>query len=176
MTVPVLAAAAAALLILVLFSLLPGIGIRRAQDRLAERILASRKTAPALLTRAELVVGRWRRLPGVLAFADGAVSFEGVFGDAVVIPTERIGKIVTGRKLSSERVLFRLEALRITRTGGEETGHSAMSLLAAQGSGATSIARSSWTWNPSARARAFSSHGPSRLSSASSARSSCASS
>ena len=121
MTVPVLAAAAAALLVLVLFSLLPGIGIRRAQDRLAERILASRKTAPALLTRAELVVGRWRRLPGVLAFADGAVSFEGVFGDAVVIPTERIGKIVTGRKLSSERVLFRLEALRITRTGGEET-------------------------------------------------------
>ena len=121
MTVPVLAAAAAALLVLVLFSLLPGIGIRRAQDRLAERILASRKTAPALLTRAELVVGRWHRLPGVLAFADGAVSFEGVFGDAVVIPTERIGKIVTGRKLSSERVLFRLEALRITRTGGEET-------------------------------------------------------
>ena len=64
-------------------------------------------------------MGRWRRLPGVLAFADGAVSFEGVFGDLVVIPTERIQKIVTGRKLSSERILFRLEALRITRTGGE---------------------------------------------------------
>ncbi|MDQ6891301.1 MAG: hypothetical protein M3167_01290 [Acidobacteriota bacterium] len=121
MAVPVLAAAGGVLLVLGLLSLLPRVGIRRAQDRLAERILASRKTAPALLTRAELVVGRWRRLPGVLAFADGAVSFEGVFGDLVVIPTERIQKIVTGRKLSSERLLFRLEALRITRTGGEET-------------------------------------------------------
>jgi hypothetical protein len=121
MTVPVLAAAGGLLLVLGLLSLLPRVGIRRAQDRLAERILASRKEGPALLTRAELVVGRWRRLPGVLAFADGAVSFEGVFGDLVVIPTERIQKIVTGRKLSSERILFRLEALRITRTGGEET-------------------------------------------------------
>lgn len=121
MTVPVLALASAVLLVLVLFSLLPGFGIRRAQDRLAERILASGKIPPALLTRAELVVGRWRRLPGVLAFADGAVTFEGVFGDLVVIPTQRIEKIITGRKLSSERILFRLEALRITRTGGEET-------------------------------------------------------
>ena len=121
MTVPVLAAAAGLLLVLGLLSFLPRAGIRRAQDRLAERILASRKVAPALLTRAELVVGRWRRLPGVLAFADGAVSFEGVFGDTFVIPTQRIEKIITGRKLSSERILFRLEALRITRTGGEET-------------------------------------------------------
>jgi hypothetical protein len=121
MSVPVLAAAGGLLLVFALLSLLPRVGIRRAQDRLAERILASRKAAPALLTRAELVVGRWRRLPGVLAFADGAVSFEGVFGDLVVISTERIAKIVTGRKLSSERILFRLEALRITRTGGEET-------------------------------------------------------
>jgi len=121
MPVPVLAAAGGLLLLLALLSLLPRVGIRRAQDRLAERILATRKVPPALLTRAELVVGRWRRLPGVLAFADGAVSFEGVFGDLAVIPTERIEKIVTGRKLSSERILFRLEALRITRTGGEET-------------------------------------------------------
>jgi len=121
MPVPVLAAAGGLLLLLALLSLLPRVGIRRAQDRLAERILATRKVPPALLTRAELVVGRWRRLPGVLAFADGAVSFEGVFGDLAVIPTERIEKIVTGRKLSSERILFRLEALRITRAGGEET-------------------------------------------------------
>ena len=119
MTVPVLAAAGGLLLVLGLLSFLPRVGIRRAQDRLAERVLASRKAAPALLTRAELVVGRWRRLPGVLAFADGAVTFEGVFGDILV--TQRIEKIITGRKLSSERILFRLEALRITRTGGEET-------------------------------------------------------
>jgi hypothetical protein len=121
MSAPLLAAAAGVVLVVALLSFLPRMGIRRAQDRLAERVLASRKMPPALLTRAELVVGRWRRLPGVLAFADGSVSFEGVFGDLVVIPTERIQKIVTGRKLSSERILFRLEALRITRTGGEET-------------------------------------------------------
>ena len=119
--VPMVAAAVGIVLLLALLSLLPRIAVRRAQDRLAERILASRKIPPALLTRADLVVGRWRRLPGVLAYADGAVSFEGVFGDLVVIPTERIQKIITGRKLSSDRLLFRLEALRITRAGGEET-------------------------------------------------------
>lgn len=112
---------AGVLLLLVLLSVVPRVTIRRAQDRLADRVLADRKVPPALLTRAELVVGRWRRQPGVLALADGAVAFEGVFGDLAVIPTERIGKIVTGRRLASERLLFRQEVLRIARTTGEET-------------------------------------------------------
>jgi hypothetical protein len=119
MTAAILVLAAVALLVGTV-SFLPRFAIRKAQDRLAERVLAGRSAPPALLTRADLVVGRWRRQPGVLALADGAVVFEGVFGDTAVIPTERIGKVVTGSRMASDRLLVRQEVLRISRTGGSE--------------------------------------------------------
>ena len=102
-------------------SLLPRLAIRRSQDRLAERTMGAGGEPFRLLTRAELVTGRWRRLPGVLGLAGEAITFDGVFGETHVIAVSRIGKIVTGRKLSSGRVLFRMEVLRISAGQGPET-------------------------------------------------------
>lgn len=72
-----------------------------------------------LLTRADLVAGRYRRLPGILGLTRDAISFEGLFGESVPIPTGRISKIETGTRLASGRLLFRLEVLRLTRSSGE---------------------------------------------------------
>lgn len=111
---------AAAALLLVAFSYLPRVLLHRAQDRLAARRLAAEREPPALLTRAERVAGRWRRLPGVLGLSGDTVFFDGLFGESWVIPTSRIGKIITGRKLASGRLLFRTEVLRVVHTAGEE--------------------------------------------------------
>ncbi len=94
--------------------------LRRAQDRLASRLLADSGGDYQLLTRAELVAGKHRRVPGVLGLTENAVSFAGLFGEAEVLPTARIQKIATGRKLASGRKLLRLEVIRFTRSGGEE--------------------------------------------------------
>ena len=112
----VLAAAAALLAVLSV----PRIFLRRAQDRLAKEKLASGQD-PMLLTRAELVMGRHRRVPGVLALTSVAIRFDGLFGESAVVPTSGIQKIETGQRLASGRLLFRLEVLRLTATGGEQT-------------------------------------------------------
>ena len=76
---------------------------------------------PMLLTRAELVVGRHRRVPGVLALTNVAIRFDGLFGEFSVLPTSGIQKIETGQRLASGRLLYRLEVLRLTTTVGEQT-------------------------------------------------------
>ena len=112
----VLAAAAALLAVLTV----PRIFLRRAQDRLAKEKLATGHD-PMLLTRAELVVGRHRRVPGVLALTSMAIRFDGLFGESAVLPTSDIQKIETGQRLASGRLLFRLEVLRLTAAGREQT-------------------------------------------------------
>ena len=109
------AAGAAVLLIAV-----PRVLLRRAQDRLAARLLAERGTAFKLLTRAERVTGAHRRTPGVLGLTEDAVTFHGLFGESETLPTARIQKIATGQKLASGRKLPRQEVLRLTRSSGEE--------------------------------------------------------
>jgi hypothetical protein len=117
-----LMAAAGLALVFLALAVLPHLLLRRAQDRLAARLLASDPGGGyRLLTRAELVVGPRRRLPGVLGLTAEAIVFEGLFGERESLDLSRIAKIVTGRRLSSGRLLVRQETLRIVRTvdGGE---------------------------------------------------------
>jgi hypothetical protein len=113
-----LAFALGAAIAAVLGVLMPRLLVRRSQDRLA-RGLAAEAPAWRLLTRADLIAGRWRRLPGVLGLREGAIEFHGLFGETVTLATSRIRKIRTGRRLASGRLLFRLEALGIESESGE---------------------------------------------------------
>jgi hypothetical protein len=113
-----LAFALGALLTAALGVLLPRLFVRRAQDRLAAE-LQTRNAAWRLLTRAELIAGRWRRIPGVLGLRESAIEFHGLFGETVTLATSRIRKIRTGRRLTSGRLLLRLEALGIESESGE---------------------------------------------------------
>jgi hypothetical protein len=115
---PLAIAAVVAAAVLVL--LLPRLLVRRAQDRLAGKRLGEDGERFKLLTRADLVSGTYRRSSGVLGLTEDAVAFEGLFGEAAVVPTSRIQKIVTGKKLANGRQLLRLEVLRLTRSTGEE--------------------------------------------------------
>ncbi len=72
-----------------------------------------------LLTRADVVSGRYRRVPGILGLTAGSLDFQGLFGEALPMPTARIRKVETGTRLASGRLLFRLEVLRITRSTGD---------------------------------------------------------
>ena len=114
------AAALGAAVLVAAVLVVPRLLISRAQDRLAAERMAQEGQALKLLTRAELVAGRYRRMPGVLAFRDAHLEFTGVHGDSLILPMERVQKIATGKRLASGRLLFRQEALRLTRTGGEE--------------------------------------------------------
>ncbi len=112
--------ALAAALVLALVVFVPRVLLRRAQDRLASRLLAESGGTFQLLTRAEMVGGLHRRIPGVLGLTESAISFAGLFGENEVLPTSRIQKIATGRMLASGRKLLKLEVVRFTRTGGDE--------------------------------------------------------
>ena len=112
-------AALSAAAVLALLFVVPRLLLHRAQDRLAGSVVAERG-ALKLLTRAERVVGRYRRVPGVLALAEGEIRFHGLFGETEILPTSRIEKIVTGKRMGSGRRLLRLEVLRLTRAGGSE--------------------------------------------------------
>lgn len=114
---PWIAAAAVALAVALLT--VPRLFIRRAQDRLAEKTLASEPGAWKLLTRADMVAGLYRRVPGILGLSDASLEFAGLYGESTRIATTRIGKIETGTRLASGRLLFRLEVLRVTRSSGE---------------------------------------------------------
>jgi hypothetical protein len=105
---------------LVLVFLVPRLLLRRAQDRLASKLLADSGGGFQLLTRAELVAGAHRRVPGVLGLTENAVSFTGLFGESELLPTSRIQKIATGRKLASGRKLLRLEVIRFSRAVGDD--------------------------------------------------------
>jgi hypothetical protein len=115
------AIAAGALALAAVIAILPRRLIARAQDRLAgDRIARDGNTAFKLLTRAERVAGRYRRMPGVLAFQDDQLEFIGLHGNSEMLPMARVQKIATVKRLASGRLLFRQEALRLTRSNGEE--------------------------------------------------------
>jgi hypothetical protein len=99
--------------------ILPRLLIGRAQDRLAHATMARDGRALKLVTRAELVVGRFRRIPGLLAWRDDVLTFQGIGGHSVAIPPSRIQKIVTADRLANGRLLMKLEVLRLTDTAGE---------------------------------------------------------
>ena len=65
----------------VLLLVAPRLLMKRAQDRLARRLLAEEGGRYKLLTRAELVTGAHRRIPGVLGLTEDAVEFRGLFGE-----------------------------------------------------------------------------------------------
>lgn len=111
-----LGAAAVALALL----LLPRFFIGRAQDRLAKTTMYRDGKSLKLLTRAELVAGRFERVPGLLAWRDDMLSFQGIEGHTVTVPPSRIQKIVTADRMSSGRLFVKLEVLRLTDTDGEE--------------------------------------------------------
>jgi hypothetical protein len=115
-----LAAVGAAAAAIVLLAVVPRLLLRRAQDRLASRLLADASRPFDLLTRAELCVGPHRRLPGVLGLGGGAVVFEGLFGETTTLATQRLQKIVTGDRLASGRRLLRLEVLRLSSADGTD--------------------------------------------------------
>ncbi|HEU5249549.1 MAG TPA: hypothetical protein VFW15_06130 [Thermoanaerobaculia bacterium] len=106
--------------ILVAFFLVPRLLIGRAQDLLAKRTMASEGRSLKLLTRAELVTGRFQRVPGLLAWRDDVLAFQGIDGHTVAVPPSRIRKIVTADRLASGRLLVKLEILRLTDADGEE--------------------------------------------------------
>ncbi len=106
--------------LLAALAIVPRLLLRRAQDRLAREKIEREGASWKLLTRAELVVGRYRRLPGLLGLADDRLAFEGLFGESATVATSRFQKIVTGRRLNNGRLLFRLEALRVKCSTGEE--------------------------------------------------------
>jgi hypothetical protein len=108
-----------ALLLFLAAVVLPRRLLARSQDRLARERLAGGGPPYRLLTRAELVTGKYRRLPGILGLLDDRIVFEGLFGEARELATSRIAKIETGRRLANGRVLLRLEVLRLTATAGE---------------------------------------------------------
>jgi len=102
-------------------AVLPRLWLRRAQDRLAQRLLSSEgPDGFRLLTRADLVSGKHRRLPGILGLSQGALTFHGIFDERITLPTDRIQKIVTGNRLAGGPRLIRSETLRLTRADGEE--------------------------------------------------------
>jgi hypothetical protein len=109
-----------AAILLAAFFVVPRLLIGRAQDRLAKTAMAREGKALKLLTRAELVIGRFERIPGLLAWRDDVLSFQGIQGHTVSVPPSRIQKIVTADRLTSGRLLMKLEVLRLTDTDGEE--------------------------------------------------------
>lgn len=112
--------AVAAIAAVAALAAVPRLLIRRGQDRLAKETIAREPDAWKVLTRADLTVGPYRRLPGILGLREGFLEFTGLYGESVVIATQRISKIATGARLASGRLLFRMEVLRITRAGGDE--------------------------------------------------------
>ena len=117
---PTLALALGALVLLVILVVaVPRRMLAASQDRLARERLAAGEGAFRLLTRADRVSGRYRRLPGILGLTVDRLVYEGLFGESEELATSRIQKIETGRRLASGRVLVRLEVLRITPSSGD---------------------------------------------------------
>lgn len=106
--------------LLAALAIVPRLLLTRAQDRLAREKIERESALWKLLTRADLVVSRYRRLPGLLGLSDDRLDFESLFGDKTGAETARIQKIVTGRRLSSGRTLHRREVLRVTPANGHE--------------------------------------------------------
>jgi hypothetical protein len=106
--------------ILAALFLVPRLLIGRAQDRLAKTTMAREGKLLKLLTRAELVIGKYERIPGLLSWRDDVLAFQGIEGHSIQVPPSRIRKIVTADRISSGRLLVKLEVLRLTDTDDEE--------------------------------------------------------
>jgi hypothetical protein len=115
-----LAAAGVALAAVLALLIVPRLLLQRNQDRLAREAIAREPEAWKLLTRADLVVGLYRRLPGILGLKEDSLEFAGLYGEAVLVPTSHLCKIATGARLASGRLLFRMEVVRLSRTSGED--------------------------------------------------------
>jgi hypothetical protein len=98
----------------------PRLLIARAQDRLAREKMTREGKSLKLLTRADLVIGRYERIPGLLVWRDDVLAFQGIEGHTINLPPSRIRKIVTADRLAKGRLLMKLEVLRLTDTDGEE--------------------------------------------------------
>jgi hypothetical protein len=100
--------------------LVPRLLIGRAQDQLARTTMARDGKTLKLVTRAELVIGKFQRIPGLLSWRDDVLVFQGIDGHTETIPPSRINKIVTADRMGSGRLLVKLEVLRFTDSEGEE--------------------------------------------------------
>jgi hypothetical protein len=109
-----------AVAILAAVLLVPRLLIGKAQDRLAKVTMAREGKLLKLLTRAELVTGRFERIPGLLAWRDDVLSFQGIEGHTIQIPPSRIRKVVTADRMARGRLLVKLEVLRLTDIDGED--------------------------------------------------------
>jgi hypothetical protein len=107
----------AAVLLAILFAF-PRLLILRAQDRLAKETMFREGKSLKLLTRADLVVDRYRRIPGLLSWRDDVLAFQGIEGHQISLPPSRIQKIVTADRLAKGRLLVKLEVLRLTDSAG----------------------------------------------------------
>jgi hypothetical protein len=102
------------------FFFVPRLLIGRAQDQLARTTMARDGKTLKLVTRAELVIGKFQRIPGLLSWRDDVLVFQGIDGHTETIPPSRINKIVTADRMGSGRLLVKLEVLRFTDSEGEE--------------------------------------------------------
>jgi hypothetical protein len=100
--------------------LVPRLLIWRAQDRLAQEKMSREGKSLKLLTRADLVVGPYKRIPGLLSWRDDVLAFQGIEGHTVNLPPTQIQKIVTADRLARGRLLVKLEVLRLTDNAGSE--------------------------------------------------------
>jgi hypothetical protein len=98
----------------------PRLLILRAQDRLAKKVMFREGKSLKLLTRADLVVDRYRRIPGLLSWRDDVLAFQGIEGHEISLPPTQIQKIVTADRLAKGRLLVKLEVLRLTDSAGSE--------------------------------------------------------
>jgi hypothetical protein len=113
---PVLAAAI--VLLVAIGAAVPPMLIRRSRDRLAAEVLAREGAAPALLTPADLCVGRFRRIPGVLGLGDGSVFFESRHAARIDLPLSGIRRISSGNRMTTTgRRLLRAEVLTLAGAG-----------------------------------------------------------
>src|SRR5262249_36257540 len=87
-------------------------------DRLAAEILARPGDKPRLLTPADRCVGRFRRVPGVLALDAGAVRFESRLEAPTALPLDGIRRISSGVRMASGRRLIRSEVLTLVDRDG----------------------------------------------------------
>ena len=68
------------------FFLVPRLLIGRAQDQLARTTMARDGKTLKLVTRAELVIGKFQRIPGLLSWRDDVLVFQGIDGHTETIP------------------------------------------------------------------------------------------
>ena len=100
--------------------LFPRRWIRRGQDRLAAEILgrAGARGEYLLLTPADRLTGKFRRVPGALGMTRRSLIFESRFEPPFELALSAVRKIVTGKVVSNGRRLWREEVVQLTDSSG----------------------------------------------------------